>query len=139
MAGAVEAETVDDASVAIQPKQPWARIARLRARRDRADFDKAKAERQKVVRCEAVLVEPGGKPDRIGEFQSECSHRQPLVVRRAWRQPGKLQRGERRVMRRFWIERVQERPREREQRPDHGISPVKSCVPSWRSGSESRR
>src|SRR6478736_6738262 len=139
MSGAVEAQPVDHATVAIEAKQTWTRIAGLRTRRHRADFDKAEAERQQIVRRDAILVETRGKADRVRENQSKRAHPRTRIIARRLRQPGALQREQRRIVRALRIERMQERPRQLEQRTDHGTSPEKSWVPSSRSGSLSTR
>src|SRR5690606_38177388 len=63
----IEAQAVDERAVARQPEKPRQRIARLGERRDGADFDEAEAEAEELVGDGAVLVEAGGKTDRIGQ------------------------------------------------------------------------
>ena len=53
-----------------QAEQARLRIAGLRARRDRAAFDEAEAERREAVDVRGVLVEAGGEADAIGELRS---------------------------------------------------------------------
>ena len=53
-----------------QAEQARLGVAGLRARRDGADFDEAEAERGQRVDVVAVLVQPGGQADRVGEGQS---------------------------------------------------------------------
>src|SRR5437660_5220277 len=139
MASAVEPQAIDHTAVAIEAKQTRARIAGLRTRRDRADFDEAETERQQIVRRDPILVETCGKTDRVRELQTERAHGEPRIVGSRPRQPGALQREQRRVMRALRIERMQQRPRQLEERADHGTSPEKSCVPFSRSGSLSMR
>ena len=49
----------------------------LRPRRQRADLDEAEAEPQQRARRFGVLVEAGGKPERIGEIQAEGANGEP--------------------------------------------------------------
>ena len=65
----VEAVAVDHRPGFRHPEDARAGIARLRARRHAADFDKAEALGQHGVGHFRVLVEAGGEPDRIGEVQ----------------------------------------------------------------------
>ncbi len=81
-AGVVEAHPVDDGVRLRQAEHARARIARLRARRDRAHFDKAEAERGQPVDARAVLVEPGGEPDRVAEREAHHGARRIGHVRR---------------------------------------------------------
>ena len=46
------------------------RVARLRLRRHRADLDEAETHRAQAVDAFAVLVQPGGQADAIGETQA---------------------------------------------------------------------
>ena len=77
----VEAEPVDHGLVALQPKNPRPRIARLRPRRHGADLDKAETELQQRVGDFGVLVEAGGHADRIGKIQAKGPHGQFGIVR----------------------------------------------------------
>src|SRR5438045_3417328 len=56
-------------------KEARARVARLRLVRDRADFNKAKAERGELSNRYTVLIEARGETDGVGE-------RQPKVFQR---------------------------------------------------------
>src|SRR3546814_7335450 len=67
----VETEPIDDRAVCRKTEHARFRIARLWTRRDRADFDKAEAEPRPCVEALAVLVEPGGQTDAIGEAQTK--------------------------------------------------------------------
>ena len=107
---AVEAETVDDALVRVEPEQPRTRIARLRLRRDAARLDKAEAQPQQRIDHFGMLVEAGCEPDRVGERQAERLDAQLLVVRRRTGQRRVLERIEREPMRRLGIEPAQQRP-----------------------------
>src|SRR3546814_8130107 len=67
----VETEPMDSYAVVLETERALFRFARLRTRRDRADFDKAEAEPRPCVEALAVLVEPGGQTDAIGEAQTK--------------------------------------------------------------------
>ena len=67
----VEAEAVDDGFIALEAEEPRPRIAGLRARRHRADLDETEAEPEQRIRRLGVLVEAGGKAERIGEIEAE--------------------------------------------------------------------
>src|SRR4051794_16796094 len=60
----VEAHAVDDSPVFAQPEQPRTRIALLRPWSQRADLDKAEAEREHLLRHLGVLVEARSKANR---------------------------------------------------------------------------
>src|SRR3546814_10563514 len=62
---------IDDRAVGRKTEHARFRIARLWTRRDRADFDKAEAGPRPCVEALAVLVEPGGQTDAIGEAQTK--------------------------------------------------------------------
>ena len=55
----IKAHAVDNALVVFKTKQARLRIAGLRLWRDRADLDKAKAQRQGLYWRRGVFVEPG--------------------------------------------------------------------------------
>ncbi len=67
----VEAQAIDERLVAGQSKQPWARVARLRARRESADLDKAEAGRQQPARDLRILVEPRRQSERVRKGHAE--------------------------------------------------------------------
>ena len=54
-----------------ETKNTRSRITQLRLGCDGADFDEAKAKRCPCRQCDAVLIEPGGKPDWVWEIQTE--------------------------------------------------------------------
>ena len=95
----VEAQAVDDGRVLPQAKQARPGVAVLRLRRQRADLDEAEAELQHRARDFGVLVEAGGKPERIGKSQSQDLDRKPRIGRRRLRRRGDLQCVDRRAMR----------------------------------------
>ena len=66
----VEAHAVDDGVKFGQAEQARARVARLRARGDGADFDEAKAGAVEGADGDAVFVQSGGKTEAVGEGQS---------------------------------------------------------------------
>src|SRR3546814_19429356 len=63
----VEPHPVDDRTVFGEAEQAGAGVARLRQRGERADLDRAETEPEQPVDRAAVLVEPGGEADRVGE------------------------------------------------------------------------
>ncbi len=70
-----EAHAVDHGLVLDQPEEPRLRVARLRARGDRADFDMAKAQAGQPAPAQAVFVVAGRQPDRVGKAQAKGLHR----------------------------------------------------------------
>ena len=131
---AVEAETVDDALVRVEPEQPRTRIARLRLRRDAARLDKAEAQPQQRIDHFGMLVEAGRQADRIGKRQAERLDAQLFVVRRRTGQRRMLERIEGEPMRRLRIELAQQRPRQMVEQRNHASS-GNTCFPSAPSGS----
>ena len=126
MAFAVEAEAVDHRLVVDEPEQARRRIARLRARRDRADFDMAEAETQQAIDHFAALVEPRRHAERIGKIKAEGGDGKARIGLGAGHERQHFQRGDRRPMRAFRFEREKNGPRQRAESPDHGSSPAKS-------------
>src|SRR3546814_1425118 len=61
------------------------RVARLRARRDRSDLREAHAEPQHRGEGVGILVEPGGKTDRIRKVEPEDTAGENGIVRLALR------------------------------------------------------
>jgi hypothetical protein len=107
----VEAHSVDDGLLLGQTEQARLRVAWLRARRDRADFNETEAQTSQAVDGGSVLVETGGKPDPVGKFESHGRHRGARCL--AWsaksQGSGKRKRIERQFMRAFGIEAEQQR------------------------------
>ncbi len=75
MARAIEAEAIDDASLAHQPEHARARISRLRLRRYSADLRKAETDVEQRIVDACVLVIPSRDADRIGKGEAEHSLR----------------------------------------------------------------
>jgi hypothetical protein len=71
----VEAEAVDQRLRLGQPEHSRLWIARLRARRCRADLDETETERGERIDVRAVLVHPRGEADRIRELDPHRLHR----------------------------------------------------------------
>jgi len=99
-----------------QAEQPRPRVARLRARRHRADLDEAEAERAERIQVFGVLVQSGGEPHRVGETDAEGIHRQ---VRNGRREaggkpaaPGRVQSAQGQAMGGFGIQGEKQRAQE---------------------------
>ncbi|MNF30918.1 hypothetical protein D3C84_116680 [compost metagenome] len=71
----VEPHAIDDRLGFRQTEQAWLRVARLRTRRDGADFDKTETQLGETIDGRAVLVQAGGQPHRIREVQAHDIHR----------------------------------------------------------------
>ncbi len=71
----VEAHAVDDRLGFRQTEQARLGVARLRARGDGADFDKAETQLGEAVDGRAVLVQTGGQAHRVREVQAHDIHR----------------------------------------------------------------
>ena len=99
-----------------QAEEARPRIARLRTRRDRPDLEEAEAERGERIDVLAVLVEPGGEPDRVRELEPHRLDREPGQGPAGKpRQPAareELERRQRELVRGFGIEVEEERARE---------------------------
>ncbi len=66
-AAVIETHAIDDGAGLRQAEHAGHRIARLRARRHGAHFNKSEAERCQAIDVCAILIQPGGQADRIGE------------------------------------------------------------------------
>ena len=73
--GVVEAHPVDDGLRLGDAEQTRFRVACLRSRCDRADFEETEAQSGQGVDVVAVLVQPGGESDRIGKVDAHHFHR----------------------------------------------------------------
>ncbi len=113
MSGVVEAQPIDDGSVAAQPEDTGPRITRLRARCDGADLGVAEAHGNDGVGDTGVLVEAGGDAEGIGKTHSPKLDRQARIIgaRGARIKPG-LERLERQLMGLLGIQRMQQGSRE---------------------------
>ena len=74
----VETHTVDDALRFRNAEQARPGIAILRPWCDRADFEKTEAQAGQAVNVVAVLVQPGGEANRVGECQPHNLNRAGL-------------------------------------------------------------
>src|SRR5262245_50140969 len=68
---AVEAEPIDDRPLGLKAEQPWFRVARLRARRDGADFRETESERGPRSDSCALFVETSRETDGIAKLEAE--------------------------------------------------------------------
>ncbi len=110
---AVEAEPVDDGLVFVQPEQPLPGIAGLWRGRRRARLDEAETQSEHRVDHFGMLVEAGGKADRIGEGEPPDLRRQDRIVRLGVRaQEPALQRRDREPVRLLRIDEMQRGTRE---------------------------
>ncbi|MNT11454.1 hypothetical protein D3C72_1463360 [compost metagenome] len=80
MALVVEAEAVDHRFVFHQAEDARFVVARLRARRHRADFGKAETDLQERFRHFGILVVSGRHAERIGEGKACDGLGEPLVL-----------------------------------------------------------
>jgi hypothetical protein len=77
----VEAHAVDQRFGLCQAEQPRTGVSALRARRDRADFDKAEAERGERIDVFAILVETGREAHRVRKVDSHHVARARRIAR----------------------------------------------------------
>ena len=69
----VESHAIDQGCVLWQSEEARARVASLRAGRDRANFDVTETKGTECVHVVRILVEAGCKSDAIAEFEPEAS------------------------------------------------------------------
>ncbi len=69
-AKAVKAVTIDHRMMFWQAKNARFWIARLRQRRDGANFDMTKAKLHRAIKASCILVKTSRQPKRIGKFQT---------------------------------------------------------------------
>src|SRR6516162_7875592 len=131
----VEAQAIDHALVAVEPKDARARIAGLRQGRDGSNFDEAKTELEQRVGYLGMLVEARCHAHWIGEIEPEGTHGEPGVVRDQLGEWRKSQRVDGNPMGVLRVEHAQHRPRKRHEQADHGISSGKTCCWSIPRGS----
>src|SRR3546814_10185017 len=104
-AGVVEAEAVDHRAVLGKTEDAEAGIAGLWARRHRAHLDEAEAEAEHGGHRARILVEAGGKAERVAERQApERRGEKGIVVDGAVRSEPALQGPEGQAMRALRIE-----------------------------------
>ena len=79
-----ETHAVDQSAIVGKSKDARFRVAGLRIRSDRADFDEVPAERVQGREGDSVLVEPGGDPDWAGQSYAgdSTASRESYPVRR---------------------------------------------------------
>ena len=134
MAFVVEAEPVDDGAIGGEAKEPRARIACLRQRRDRADLDEAEARGEHRVGHFGVLVEARRKADRIRKGKPKHVHREAGIGLRDRRSSKPLRRRrDRQPVRPLRIEQAQHSRGAIGKA--HAISSGKMCAPPAASGS----
>ncbi len=110
MARAVEAEPVDDATLAHQPEHTRARISGLRLRRYCARLRKAEADVEERIVDARVLVVARGDADGVWKGEAEQGLREALVLGlRLPRVNARFQRTQRSLMRRLRIEKEEAR------------------------------
>ena len=105
----VEAEAIDDGRVLAQAKQARPGVAVLRLRRQRPDFDEAETETQYRPWNFGVLVEPGREAERVREGETERRDRKARVGRPGGRRRDELEAKDRRAMRGFRRQALDER------------------------------
>ncbi len=136
MAFIVEAKAIDDAFILDEAEDARSRIARLRLRRDRADFGKSEAEFQERFRHLGVLVETRRHAERI--FKADAGHRLGETLVGAHSAGGNhagFQRRDRKPVRRLGVEQEQAAAAERLEGVDHSPSSGKMWAPSAPIGS----
>src|ERR1700730_2762162 len=105
----VETESIDERAFFWITKNTRARIARLRLRSHRSNFDKGKPERFPGGERNTIFVQTSSEPDAMTEIQSESRHRRDRVSLFWKHWSGGAQKREREVMRGFGMERKKKR------------------------------
>ena len=135
MARAVEAEPVDDATLAHQPEHARARISGLRLRRYGAHLGKAEADAEERIVDARVLVVACRDADGVWKGEAEQGLREALVVRlRSPRVDARFERTQRSLMRRLRIEKEEARLGRGPETVHDGRSGRMIGVPSSASG-----
>ena len=137
----VEAIAVDHRLGFRHAEDARAGIARLRTRRHAADLDEAEALGEHGIGHFRILVEAGGKADRIGEVQPpDARPEDRVLLHPGARRQTALQCRDGDAMGGFRVQPAQQRTRDRV-KVDHSVRPWnaggKTCLPSGPSGSGS--
>jgi hypothetical protein len=109
----VEAHAVEHGFVARQTKQARTRIAGLRTRGHRTDFDETEAEAKQRIRHFGVLVEARRHADRVRKAEAKGLDRKRKVIRPRHRRRQQLQPANGETVCVFGIEQAKQRQRER--------------------------
>src|SRR5262249_49800295 len=124
---AVEAQPIDYALVAVEPKDTRARAAGPRQRRDGSNLDEAKTELEQRVGYLGMLVEARCHAHWIGKIEPEGAHGEPRVVRDRLGEWREFQRLDGKPMGVLGVEHAQHWPGKRLEQTDHGVSSGKTC------------
>src|SRR5262249_37599400 len=124
---AVEAQPIDYALLAVEPKDTRARGAGLRQRRDGSNLDEAKTELERRVGYLGMLVEARCHAHWIGKIEPEGAHGEPRVVRDRLGEWREFQRLDGKPMGVLGVEHAQHWPGKRLEQADHGVSSGKTC------------
>ena len=135
----VEPHAIDERTVLRKTEQARLGIARLRARRKRADLDEGKAKTQQLARDLSVLIKAGGKTERMGELETEDLHGQARIDRRRPPNGRDLEAFNRRAMGGLGRKPGENRPRRGGKRAgNHASSDPNSWAP-WAPKGSGRR
>ena len=127
MALAVKAEAIDNGLVRRQPEKTRPGIARLGPRRHRPDLDEAEAQAEERIGNLGILVVAGSQTERIGDMEAGDIDGQTRIRRETGaRREARLQRPDRKTMRRLRIETEETGP---DQRPER----IHQAMPSGKS------
>ena len=77
---AVESEPVNQRAIFRKAKETRLWISLLRLRRDRADLRETETERTPFIYRKTVLIETGGKPNRILQLPAEGAAMQAAIL-----------------------------------------------------------